>query len=262
MFLDGCSLRKSFRYTFSRFFSPVAGLIFLGAWLLAIVTGPFGTFEGMAFEWRAIYWLIITIGAFLLGHTCFALALGFYGPQRQLATALTAALFMTILFTPYTYFLRHYFSTITEVLPAAPSAIALNILLISIIVLVLRAQLVDDAEAMKEAAEPAAHPRLSRRLPEGICKDVVRLEAQNHQIAVITMSGRETVRMRFGDAIEEMEPLEGFCTHRSHWVVENAIMAVEQDRPGKILLRMRNGDRVPVSRKYRPQLDARGFEIG
>ncbi|MEZ5714276.1 MAG: LytTR family DNA-binding domain-containing protein [Paracoccaceae bacterium] len=63
-----------------------------------------------------------------------------------------------------------------------------------------------------------------------------------------------TIRLRFSDAIAEMEPMQGYCTHRSHWVSHAAISGVERE-PGKLFLRLVNGDRVPVSRKYRPELE-------
>ena len=66
------------------------------------------------------------------------------------------------------------------------------------------------------------------------------------------------IRLRFGDAIEEMDPVDGFCTHRSHWVARQAVSGAERER-GKIFLRLENGDRVPVSRTYMPDLEEAGL---
>lgn len=254
-------MTKSFGYVYSRFFTPVASLVFCSAWLLTTVTGPFGTFDGMSLGLRAVYWLLIVTGAFVMGYTVFALVLGVFGPERRLTNSLVASGLMTVFFAPCVYLLRTYFSTISETLSVSPASIAVHVFLLSVIIFILRAKLVDDAKEMGDAAASDTTPRLLRRLPDAICCEVVRLEAQDHLIAIVTMTGRETVRMRFCDAIEEMDPIEGFCTHRSHWVVQDAVMRVERDGPGKVCLRLRNGDRVPVSRKYRPELDDRGFVI-
>lgn len=258
---DGSKLKKSFGYVFSRLFTPVSGAIFCAALLLTTVTGPFGTFEGMSVGLRALYWLAIVSGAFLVGYTVYALALGIIGERKPLLTTLLASILMTLVFTPYVVLLRNYFSTITDALPAPPATIGLNVFLLSLIILILRTKLASDETGLEDESGAANLPRLLRRLPDGAAGDVVRLEAQGHLIAIVTMTGRETVRMRFSDAIDEMEPVAGFCTHRSHWVVEACITRVERDGPGKVAVRLRNGDRVPVSRKYRPELDGRGFEI-
>jgi DNA-binding LytR/AlgR family response regulator len=61
-----------------------------------------------------------------------------------------------------------------------------------------------------------------------------------------------------GDAIDEMEPVKGICTHRSHWVALGAIKRVEREG-ARLFVVLRNGDRVPVSRKYRPRLEQAGL---
>jgi DNA-binding LytR/AlgR family response regulator len=73
----------------------------------------------------------------------------------------------------------------------------------------------------------------------------------------VTDRGTETLRLRLSDAIDEMEPVEGLCTHRSHWVALAAITASER-RQGKLFVRLSNGERVPVTRTYAPKLEAAG----
>ncbi|MDX1742426.1 MAG: LytTR family DNA-binding domain-containing protein [Ruegeria sp.] len=101
-------------------------------------------------------------------------------------------------------------------------------------------------------------PRLAKRLPGSFRGQIYRLTVRDHFVDVVTTEGTFTIRSRFTDAIAEMEPVSGHCTHRSHWVTDAAIDRVEK-RGGKTFLRLKNKDLVPVSRKYKPQLEQDGL---
>ncbi|MDA7965896.1 LytTR family DNA-binding domain-containing protein [Ruegeria sp.] len=101
-------------------------------------------------------------------------------------------------------------------------------------------------------------PRLYRRLPPGFEGQIYRLTVRDHSVDVVTSDGVFTIRSRFTDAIDEMDPVPGHCTHRSHWVTEAAILGVEK-QDGKTFLKLCNDDFVPVSRKYRPGLEQAGL---
>ncbi|WP_165759819.1 LytTR family DNA-binding domain-containing protein [Falsiruegeria litorea] len=114
-----------------------------------------------------------------------------------------------------------------------------------------------DSQAPKEE-EQIIQPRLYRRLPEGFEGPILRLTVHDHSVDVVTMDEVITIRSRFADAIDEMEPVLGYCTHRSHWVTREAIESVERTG-GRIYIRLINGDQVPVSRKYKPKLEEAGI---
>ncbi|MBE0452617.1 MAG: LytTR family transcriptional regulator [Roseovarius sp.] len=108
------------------------------------------------------------------------------------------------------------------------------------------------------SAPAPERPRLARRLPEALQgADILRLSGNGHTVEVVTDQGAHTLRLRLSDAIDEMEPVAGMCTHRSHWVTL-AAMTGRECREGKVFLRLSNGERVPVSRTYAPQLEAAG----
>ncbi len=119
--------------------------------------------------------------------------------------------------------------------------------------------LVSKGEAPPENDEviEAPQPRLVSRLPDGFRGDILRLAVRDHYVDVVTTSGTFTIRSRFTDAIAEMEPISGHCTHRSHWVTDAAILEIQKNN-GKTYLRLRNDDLVPVSRKYKPKLEEDG----
>jgi DNA-binding LytR/AlgR family response regulator len=84
------------------------------------------------------------------------------------------------------------------------------------------------------------------------------LSVDGHIVRVVTDAGIFDLRMRFTDAIEEVLELDGVCTHRSHWVVLTEIANVGTVN-GRSCLLLSNGDEVPVSRKYQPELEMRGI---
>jgi len=85
-----------------------------------------------------------------------------------------------------------------------------------------------------------------------------RFRQRDHFVDVITDTGTQTLRLRFADAVDEMEPAKGFLTHHSHWMSQDAIEGVER-QDGKLFLRLNNNDIVPVSRTYRPALADAGI---
>lgn len=115
-----------------------------------------------------------------------------------------------------------------------------------------------EASASRKFIEERTRPRLENRLPKGFDGDILRLAVRDHYVDVVTTAGTFTIRSRFTDAISEMEPVPGHCTHRSHWVTDSAILEIQKSK-GKSYLRLRNDDLVPVSRKYRPQLEEDGL---
>ncbi|MDK3017139.1 LytTR family DNA-binding domain-containing protein [Pseudodonghicola flavimaris] len=113
-----------------------------------------------------------------------------------------------------------------------------------------------EADPPEEMAPPP--PRLMRRLPETFAGPILRLSSEDHFVDVVGAEGHHRLRMRLTDAIDEMDTVDGYCSHRSHWVARVAIEGVEREG-GRIFLRLVNGDRVPVSRTYKPDLEAAGI---
>jgi DNA-binding LytR/AlgR family response regulator len=96
-------------------------------------------------------------------------------------------------------------------------------------------------------------------LPEELRGRVLYISAKDHHVEIVTETGRHVLRLRLADAIDEMEPVEGMCGHRSHWVARAAIAQVEQINAHKTQVHVINGDTLPVSRKYKVNLDKAGL---
>lgn len=88
------------------------------------------------------------------------------------------------------------------------------------------------------------------KLPERLGRNVVALKAEEHYTRVFTEAGEELVLMRFGDAVELLDALNGVQTHRSYWV--NPAYAKKVVRDGRSSrVELSTGLSVPISRSYR-----------
>lgn len=105
--------------------------------------------------------------------------------------------------------------------------------------------------------QPLERPGLAlllRRLPPEIGHDILCLKAQEHYTNVVTTCGNALVYMRFSDAVGLASAgIEGVQVHRSHWVARAAIRNFERV-DGRIMVRLVNGETLPVSRSHQGQL--------
>lgn len=105
-----------------------------------------------------------------------------------------------------------------------------------------------------QEADPApARPRLIARLPEKLqTAEVIALEAAEHYTKVYTTAGSTLLRLRFSDAILEIEPRpqSGIRVHRSFWINRHAVERVVHSGR-RMTVKLRSGLEVPVSRSYR-----------
>lgn len=246
---------------------------------LAATAGPFGTFAAHSFPERLVFWGTVIVTSTIvgerLGRLADRLAAG-RGPWRR--DGLLIGL-MTLVFSPFVWIVDRFLLDPS----GAPSNI-LNIMFyvasVSIGICATRrvvqnsfadtrpgaptnTDVMPKAPAAPLPPEPATTrpdpaPRLMRRLPGTFDGQIIRLNVNDHQVKVVTTEGEYCVRLRFGDAIDEMDPVEGFCTHRSHWVARQAVSGSERER-GKTYLRLVNGDRVPVSKTYLSDLEQEGL---
>ena len=112
--------------------------------------------------------------------------------------------------------------------------------------------------AVSETEKRSSECRLRRRLPMGMREPILHLSARDHFVDVETETALYSVRMRFADAVAEMDGVTGQATHRSHWVAVHAIRETKLEG-GKLFVVLCNGTEVPVSRTFRPQLAEAGI---
>lgn len=95
----------------------------------------------------------------------------------------------------------------------------------------------------------AAWPRLVDRLHPHLRGSILFLAMEDHYVRVRTELGSTLLLLRFGDAIAELDGIEGARVHRSWWVAKDAIVSVT--KTGRTAsLRLIDGTAVPVSQPY------------
>ena len=245
----------------------VAGAAFwpLAIWALATaagtLAGPFGTFEALGWGPRALYWGGVAAVAIVLSLALHALhrgPLGRTGTAGGLALDVAYALVLgagvhalnSRLFAGWGGW-GDYLWLVGVILAMALGIEALRWLFNG-------TDRPADDPGGTEATEPAqGSAALMRRLPLERRGALLRIEAQDHYLRVVTDRGAEMLLMRMADA-EAMLGAEGLRVHRSHWVALAAVEALRRDG-GRWRLVMADGAEVPVSRGYRSQVAAAGL---
>ena len=255
-------LKSEFSENLRAMFSTPTLAVAVAAFILFVLAGPFGTFKDLALGPRALFWGLVVSVSVLTGYISRAVATLAVGHERPAWFDAVALGVMTLLLSPAVWIIGRMFEPVFVVKMASFLEIFLCVLSVALIVFVLR-RLIPGFKPRSYpfiASEDGAlstgleAPRLLRRLPSETRGKVLRLSARDHHVDIVTRLGVETLRMRLVDAISEMEPVEGYCAHRSHWVARSAITRIERENAQKAWLVLANGDRVPVSRKYRQGL--------
>lgn len=244
--------------------------------LIMAIVGPFSTYELYSFFERLLYWGGLTMGlllpAFLIRTIIYRYLSG--PPLRQdlIAAAILSIILGTVIW------LFNIFAMGFEL--GSPRFLVEHIGIVVLILLVpvtiraylrmsigeLQSQEAERAAPQTEApVEPA--PTLTegqtsflRRLEPEKRGDLWRVSADDHHLQVWTDQGGSKVRLRFGDALEELTDFNGTRIHRSHWVAFHAIRAVEPDGRRHIV-ELSCGTRLPVSQNGLRALRAAGVSI-
>jgi hypothetical protein len=105
----------------------------------------------------------------------------------------------------------------------------------------------------------SAPPRFLERLPARLRgAEIFAVEAEDHYLRLHTSKGQDLILMRLGDAVAELEGLEGAQVHRSWWVARAAVEGARRG-DGRATLTLKDGARVPVSRAYAKALRDSGW---
>jgi hypothetical protein len=103
-----------------------------------------------------------------------------------------------------------------------------------------------------------APARLIARVNPRLGGEVIALQGEDHYVRIHTALGSELVLMRLGDAIQELDGLEGERVHRSWWVARRAVDQARMDGR-RACLTLTNGLEVQVSREATPVLRRAGW---
>lgn len=262
-------IKGSFSETFRTLFSPLTVFIWLASIVLATIAGPFDTYSSMAWPMRAMYWLVVVTFSVVVGYGVRAVSLALVDPARPILLDGVMVVLMTLVFTPMVWLITHTVRFAPAIDPPSLPTFAGYVMLCTAVIVIGRRvapgfetksydflpELEPEPTVVVGSVE---QPRLLRRLGAEVQGNILRLTANDHFVEVATENGAETLRIRLADAIDEMEPVRGYCVHRSHWVAHDAVVRVERENNHKLFVILSNNDRVPVSRKYRVNLEQAG----
>lgn len=233
-----------------RLLSSLRLTIWVGMSLIVGLAGPFGTFTTFPLFVRLVYWTVL-IGVSILFATVLRKAARAWGLRPSSNRFLIAMpLVFGAIFAPFILVLGLLIGPPQAPTPYLPEVFVISVL-VFVAVLTLRRMLGYDA--------PQVAVRLLQRLPHKQDQTITRLSVEDHYVIVYFADGsHERILMRLSDAIAEMEPQKGLSVHRSHWVAETMIDALERER-GREFLRLTDGTKVPVGKKFKPHLEDAGF---
>ncbi len=234
-------------------FGLAATVILLG------YVGPFGSTAAYGQLLSTLFWALVvlfsvgSIGA--LRHLVASRTSGWSDVQREL---LLLCIF-TAVFTPQLHLLLWLFDRSRGLTLGGLAELGAQVGVISLWIAAMRYVLLVWRKEAAPEGEQSSRPRLLQRLEAVGDAEVLRLTAEDHY-TVVSLSDGSTQRilLRLSDGIAEMDGIEGYVTHRSHWVAASAVAEARRDK-GRVFLVLANGEEVPVSRGYQPALKEAGL---
>lgn len=252
-----------------RMFGPLPVSMWFCASVIAALAGPFGTFGSNSTFVLLLEWMVLIALNMVAAYACFAvlwIVLGrvtgalFHGLFFTMVSLIGGAVIRFVGNKPAGGIDRDLMSYLT---------LCLYMFVVLVVIFVARSVLLgsytsielEDAPKADEApAKPAPQCRLAQRLGLDEGAHIRRISASGHHIDVYTCTEVFRTRMRFSDAILELDGLEGLITHRSHWVALDAIVGwvPSSSKPYVVLP---NDETIPVSKTYRSDVEAAGLTV-
>lgn len=264
----GMQVQEAIRHWRKSIVDPMTPAIFLAAAVICMISGPFGTLQAFSPLMRLLFWIpIFVVGGGISLFIRIYLRLRWPDVAKGWVEFATVVFFTSICGLPLVIW-SSYLVGATNAPKTLPSQ-GLQLLYLAIVCssfLWLRSFLLNSIRSRSETKLEAAEtpekktpelPRLMKRLPDGQQTPILYLTADDHFVDVHTADATHRIRLRFKDAINEMEGVDGHYSHRSHWVSQQAIEgAIKSGNAWR--LKLKNGEDIPVSRKYQPVLEEAG----
>lgn len=205
------------------------------------MTGPFDTYAALDTLPRAAYWATVVAMSIGVSRVVLYLVRG------------RGALWRRVAWLPFSLLLAGLVQLLNRVVFDGWSGLGDYLWLVGIVLAVsLLIEMGLLLFAPKHAPEAAPDPEaaLLRRLPLARRAALIRIEAQDHYLSIVTEAGAALILMRMADAEAMLQQAGGLRVHRSHWVKCAAVRGHER-RDGRDFLLMADGSAVPVSRNSR-----------
>lgn len=222
-------------------------LIWVTLSVVAAVAGPFGTLEAMGLGGRLVYWSGVVGVSIGLNSGANRLAEG----RSLIVRAAIGVGFVLLLSTGFHVLNSLLFDIWDGFADWAylTAIVGLVSVAVHLVIWGVRPHVPVDTDEPRETFQ--------RRLPFEVRAPLIRIEAQDHYLNVVTQKGNTLILMRLSDAAAELEG-QGLQVHRSHWIAQKAVTKLRRDK-GRDLLIMSDGAAVPVSRSYRAAAQQAGL---
>ena len=284
-------LQSTLRELHTHLKRPRLWLVFALVVGLFVVTGPFGTYERLAFPTRLGYWLVLLAASWasaLISIAFFDALLSARLPSRlgrMLVGAIVSALPVGLVISVINFALLIRPLNVLQIAENALVALPIGVSFSLLAWLSMSGTPDSVADGVADAGDstalPAASPAISSaqehdrgitaatstvvperpalldRVPVEKRGTLIRLEVQDHYVLVVTTRGEELVLMRLADAMAEAGA--GQQIHRSHWVSDTGVEAISRQggKNPKLLVQTVDGKQLPVSRSQMPEVRTR-----
>ncbi len=233
--------------------TPLAATIMGGVVIMLTIMLPFGVDRQLGVFGRLAYWAGVVFTTYSMGAIINSYLRIRYRHQISrfvlcVLVSIATGIVVTITVVTINIIALDYLPRGTEAVMYVASIGAIAII-VAVLFFLLTQATVDQSD------QP---PRILDRLPFEKRGALLSLTVEDHYVRVTTTKGTEVILMRLRDAILETAPTDGFQVHRSHWVANDAIAALQRDGD-RTVLKLRNDDLVPVSRRYLSTLKDAGF---
>lgn len=231
---------------------------------VALATGAFLTFSGAfgtgdaAFLRRAVYWFSLMVMGYAWGAF---VARAFFRVEARRRwprwlRALAASLVMAIPFTAVVWVGSSLMLGARLPLSSSP-ALFLSVWSVSLAITAINI-LIENGRVVETHAAQAPSKFLGRLPLKLRGAEVWAVEAEDHYLRLHTSQGQDLILLRLGEAVAELEGIEGAQVHRSWWVARDAITDARRG-DGRATLTLKDGAQVPVSRTYAAILRDKGW---
>ena len=246
----------------------------LGNWRIFVMVGlgcvffalarPFDSSAGMSFGDRLSFWIPLFVFAFATIAVSHGIVVHGMRVQNLVAARIASYLVFSGIFTPLIYGFLLFGNVKLGIDDVSFSVLASWVLMTAGICTWVFAlmnpervlAIVNEDIAEDKSAPPRLLLRLCRSDDDTV--EITRLTVNDHYVVVGLTDGTEQrLLMRLADAIAEMDDVQGYTTHRSHWVSRSHVVGVVFEGKRE-MLELSSGVRVPISRTYRPVLVAAG----
>ncbi len=211
---------------------------------VCIIVGPFSTYENLSLLERIPYWAGIILFCYAIALIVLAFSKWFKLDKtpatylNHLLHSLVIASFIAV----FVYGVNFMVFGNIESLPNIFSYLGLTIPISLVVSSVVYMLIPKTSPNSKET-----HAVFLKRLPVHLGKDLYSISVSDHYVEAATAKGTHMVLMRFSDALNEVDAINGIQLHRSHWIALDSVASVDK-RDGKLVVKLKNGRQYPVSR--------------